>query len=330
MTRAPAFGSRLRDDWDANRAASERAGLRHVVHADTRRANRDRERDYANDLERAHSRGELDSRGERVDVPPAFGDWAFAVSSGLRGRKAIHDYADRAMRERLRGVAETVYGSAGDPAIIGECMKRAGASDLIAAAFLALEILDGGSSDAIRDCARSLYRAWDRVLDGRLVDLVDVGEAAAAVAVPVPVDAEPPTEYWDGVLASADSEYESETVTDWEPESWEIANIAGSPLTGGAFNVCAECAYGDSPRAVHVHAGCMADHLDGHAQDRRERERVRALTTGQQTGFDGFGRADLAPAVTPGDLLRTPEPIAAAQPVDSGGLWASQPGRLFD
>ena len=122
--------------------ASERAGLRYRVHGDVRKAQVKREREHLVDLDRSHNRGEIDSRGVRIDVSLAFADWAGTVSAALRGRKPIHEYADRGFTDRLRSVAGMVYGSAGDAAIMGECLRRDGAADLVAAAFLALELLD--------------------------------------------------------------------------------------------------------------------------------------------------------------------------------------------
>ena len=214
--------------------ASERAGLRYRVHADVRQAQVKREREHVADLDRSHNRGEIDSRGVRIDVSPAFADWAGDVSAALRGRKAIWEYADRGFTDRLRRVGELVHGSAGNAEIMGECLRRDGAADLVAAAFLALELLDdhAGEIDALRDCARNLSRAWDRVLDGRIVDLVDVPDPEIA-SLPDHVDLLGSDAYWDCVLTSADAEDAPGTDQEWELESWEIADIAAETLTAG-------------------------------------------------------------------------------------------------
>ena len=230
MVKAPVFGSRIRDDWDDWRRTSERAGLRYRVHRDVKDRRVKREREYMIDLDRAHNRGERDSLGNVINVSAAFGDWAGDVSGTLRGRKSLTDYADRGFMDRLRSVSTLVYGAAGDAAIMGECMRRDGAADLVAAAFLALELIDAhGDIDTLRSVAGELVSAWGRVLDGRVVDLAD--------DVP-PVESESDTfplvddGYWECVLSATDAEDVS-AIEDWEIASWEIAESVAEPLTAG-------------------------------------------------------------------------------------------------
>ena len=85
-----------------------------------------------------------------------------------------------------------------------------------------------GEIDALRDCARNLSRAWDRVLDGRIVDLVDVPDPETA-QLPDHLEIAGSDAYWECVLESADAEDAPDQ--DWELESWEIADTAAAPST---------------------------------------------------------------------------------------------------